>query len=198
MVEYRLSLFLAIGQILKKKLWHPEILTWASMGEGWIRLIVGFQPLMVISPAACFIRWCMQVYAWWSNVDRSWAERSMPGNFWVPNHRFNFATGEQKGITETIYTDSKPPNRLPNSLIPSAKLRSANLPVLRLWCDAVGVEPRTPAPRSLWYTGAVGSRWENLKCGISRERLTVERNGRKFGTRGTTVHICRVFWCPTA
>ena len=32
---------------------------------GWIRLIVGFQPLMVISPTASWIRWCMQVYAWW-------------------------------------------------------------------------------------------------------------------------------------
>ncbi len=27
------------------------------------RLIVGFQPLMVISPTASWIRWCMQVYA---------------------------------------------------------------------------------------------------------------------------------------
>ncbi len=30
-------------------------------GVGWIRLIVGFQPLMVISPTASWIRWCMQV-----------------------------------------------------------------------------------------------------------------------------------------
>ncbi len=46
----------------------------------------------------------------------------------------------------------------------------------------------------------------NLKCGISQKRLIVERNGGKFGTRGPTVHICRVlsdslpdslrlFWC---
>ncbi len=32
-------------------------------GGGGIRLIVGFQPLMVISPTASWIRWCMQVYA---------------------------------------------------------------------------------------------------------------------------------------
>ncbi len=35
-------------------------------GEGMgveIRLIVGFQPLMVISLTASWIRWCMQVYA---------------------------------------------------------------------------------------------------------------------------------------
>ena len=28
-----------------------------------------------------------------------------------------------------------------------------------------------------------------LKCGISKKRLIVERNGQKFGTRGTTVDI---------
>ncbi len=32
-------------------------------GGGGIRLIVGFQPLVVISPTASWIRWCMQVYA---------------------------------------------------------------------------------------------------------------------------------------
>ncbi len=31
---------------------------------GGIRLIVGFQPLMVISPTASWILWRMQVYAW--------------------------------------------------------------------------------------------------------------------------------------
>ncbi len=36
----------------------------------------------------------------------------------------------------------------------------------------------------------------NLKCGISQKRLIVERNGRTFGTRGTTVHICRVLLMP--
>ncbi len=33
-------------------------------GRRCIRLIVGFQPLMVISPTASWIRWCMHVYAW--------------------------------------------------------------------------------------------------------------------------------------
>ncbi len=99
---------------------------------------------MVISPTATWIRWCMQVHAcelmWTCFV---WAERSMPESFWVPSHRFNSATGEQKRITQTIYTDSEQPSRMPNSLMASAKLRSANLPFLRLWCDAVG--DRTPA-----------------------------------------------------
>ncbi len=61
----------------------------------------------------------------------------------MPRRRINSATDEQKGITQAIYTDSEPPSRMPNSLMPSAKLRSANLPFLRLWCDAVG--NRTPA-----------------------------------------------------
>ncbi len=56
-----------------------------------------------------------------------WAERSMPNNFWVPSQRFNSATGEQKGITQTIYTDSEAHSRLPNSLMLSDKLRSTIL-----------------------------------------------------------------------
>ncbi len=121
---------------------------WCLMGAGWwIRLIVGCQPLMVISPTASWIRWCMHVYAWWFNVDLSCLGQTIYARqFWVPSHRFNSATGEQKGINETIYTDSEPPSRMPNSLMPSAKLRSANLPFLRLWCDAV--RDRTPASRT--------------------------------------------------
>ncbi len=34
------------------------------------------------------------------------------------------------------------------------------------------------------------------KCEISRKRLIVVRNGRKFGTRCNTVHICRVLLTP--
>ncbi len=36
----------------------------------------------------------------------------------------------------------------------------------------------------------------NLKCGISQKRLILERNGQKFGTRGTTVHICKALLMP--
>ncbi len=36
----------------------------------------------------------------------------------------------------------------------------------------------------------------NLKCEISQERLIVERNGRKFGTWITTVHVCRAVLMP--
>ena len=37
-----------------------------------------------------------------------------------------------------------------------------------------------------------------LRCGISRKRMIVEPNGRKFGTRGTRVNICRVLFLPLA
>ncbi len=36
----------------------------------------------------------------------------------------------------------------------------------------------------------------NLKCGISQKWLIIERNGQKFATRCTTVHICRVLLMP--
>ncbi len=90
------------------------VLVVGQWGGGWIRLTVGFQPLMVISPTASWIRWCMQVYAWWFNVDLSCLGRT------ICARQFGGAT---------IYTDSEPPSRMPNSLMPSAKLRSANLPV---------------------------------------------------------------------
>ena len=52
------------------------------VGYGGIRLIVGFQPHMVISPTASWIRWCMQVYAceliWTCLV---WGKRSTPDIF---------------------------------------------------------------------------------------------------------------------
>ncbi len=43
--------------------------------------------LMVMSPTASWIRWCMQVYAcelMWTCL--TWDERSTPDNFWVPSH----------------------------------------------------------------------------------------------------------------
>ena len=107
-----------------------EVCDSLSGGGGGLKLMVGFQPFMVISPTVSCIRWCMQVYGWWFiNVDLSCLGRTIYARqFCVPSHRFNSATGEQKGITRTIYTDSEPPSRMPNSLMPNAKLRSANLP----------------------------------------------------------------------
>ncbi len=98
-----------------------------------------------------------------------WAKRSTPDSFWVPSHRFNPANGEQKGITQTIYTDSEPPSRLPNSLLPSAKLRSANLPLFTstLWCDAVRdrtPSSRTPSGRSNHATRGRYRNYTKLPC----------------------------------
>ncbi len=119
--------------------------TWGGGGDqaySWLSTTHGYI-------ADCnWIRWRMQVYAcelmWTCLV---WAQRSTPNGFWVPSHRFNSATGEQKGITQTIYTDSKPPTQLPNSLMPSAKLRSANLPVFTslVW-RGQGSNPGLPHP----------------------------------------------------
>ncbi len=57
--------------------------------------------------------------------------------------------------------DSEPPSRMPNSLMPSAKLRSANLPVFYVFgVTRLGIEPRPPAPRAdalttVCYAGTV-------------------------------------------
>ncbi len=120
-------------------------------GEGWIRLIhvLCFQPLMVISPTALVgfsgVCRCMHGDLMWTCL--AWAQRSTPDNFWVLSHRFNSATGEQKGITQTIYADSEPPSRMPNSLMPNAKLRSANLPsFMSLVWRGQGSNPDLPHP----------------------------------------------------
>ncbi len=68
--------------------------------------------------------------------------------FWVPSHRFYSATGEQTGITQTIYTDSQPSSRMPTSLMPRAKLRAQTSHFLRLGVTRSGIEPRPPAPRA--------------------------------------------------
>ncbi len=130
---------------------------------GWIRLVVSFQQLMVISPTAMQVGFggVCRCQCKWVNVDLSCLG-------WTIYARTVFgcqatdsvsATGEQNGITstlKTIYTDSEPSSRLPNSLMPSTKLRSAfHLPVLRLWYDAVGdwtLASCTPSGRSDHYS----------------------------------------------
>ncbi len=53
----------------------------------------------------------------WVNVDLSCLGRTIyTRQFLGASHRFNSATGEPKWITQTSYTDSEPPSRLPNSL----------------------------------------------------------------------------------
>ncbi len=87
------------------------------------------------------------VYGWWFNVDPSCLGRTIYARQFLgakPPIQFRHRRAER--ITQTIYTDSEPPSRMPNLLMPSAKLRTANLPFLRLWCAAVG--DRTPASRT--------------------------------------------------
>ncbi len=63
-----------------------------------------------------------------------WAKWSVLESFWMPSHRLNSATGEQKGITQTlILTLSWRVGCLTHS---RAKLRSANIPAFTflLWC----------------------------------------------------------------
>ncbi len=77
-------------------IFHQHYVTKGSTWRrGGIRLTVGFQPLMFISPTASWIQWRMKVYAcelmWTCLV---WVERSTTDSFWVPSHRFNSATGD--------------------------------------------------------------------------------------------------------
>ena len=81
--------------------------TFLNWGRGGgVRLKVGHHPLKVISPTASWIRWRMQVYAgvcgdlmWTCLV---WANDLRLTVFGVPSHRLNSATGEQKGVSQTI------------------------------------------------------------------------------------------------
>ena len=145
---------------------------WHDQGR-WIRLIVGFQPLMVI-PTASWIRWCMQVDVWWFNVDLSclgWTiyAPTIFGCQATESIPLQVSRSEQKGITETIYADSELPSGMPNSLMPSAKLRSVNLLFLRLWWDAVGDRTaayRTPSGHSIstmLCAGVVKVTWDRKK-----------------------------------
>ncbi len=73
------------------------------------------------------------VYAgvWGFNVDLSCLGRTIYVQQFLgakPPIQFRHRWAAEKGITRTIYTDSEPPSRMPNSLMPSAKLRSTNLP----------------------------------------------------------------------
>ena len=43
----------------------------------------------------------------------------------------------------------------------------------------------------------IGVKWKPKIWNISK-RLSIEQNRRKFATRGTTVHICRVLLIPTS
>ncbi len=118
-------------------------------GGGGVRLIVSFQPLMVISPTASCIRWCMQVYAceliWTCLV---WAERSMLNSFCVPSHRFN---EPQVSRMESLRPFILTPSRLVGCLTHYAKRQAEKHKACSFYVFDVtrsGIKPRPPAPRA--------------------------------------------------
>ncbi len=103
---------------------------------------------MVISPTASWIRWCMQGYAWWFNVDLSCLGRTIYAIQFLgakPLIQFRHRWAEREH-SDHLYC-SEPPSRMPNSLMPSVKLRSANLPFFYVFgVTWSGIEPRPLAP----------------------------------------------------
>ncbi len=91
---------------------------------------------------------CMRGDLMWTCL--VWAERSTPDNFGVPCHRFNSATGEQKRITETIYTDFQPSSRMSNSFNAKRQADKRKPPILYVFgVTRSGIEPgRPPEPRA--------------------------------------------------
>ena len=55
---------------------------------------------------------------------------------------------ESKSESPHCHADPEPVSRLPNSLVPNGKLRSSASQIVRLWWEAVGIEPRPPSPRA--------------------------------------------------
>ncbi len=109
---------------------------------GGIRLIVGFQPLMVISQTTSWIRWCMQVYAWWFNVDLSCLGRTIYARQFLgakPPIQFRHRWAERNHLDHLYWLSG-----MPNSLMPSWEAQTSHF--LRLLYDAVG--DRTPASRT--------------------------------------------------
>ncbi len=95
----------------------------------------------------------------WVNVDLSCLGRTIYARqFLGATPPIQFRHSEQKWITQTIYTDSEPPSRMPNSLMPSAKLRSANFPVFTslVWR---GRTPASRTPRGRSNHCATQGRW---------------------------------------
>ena len=113
-------------------------------GGGGVRLKVVFQEsvsdhyhqLQIWFDGVCR---CIQM--WWVNVDLSCLG---PMIYVQPPTQFCHRWTERKHSDH--YTVSEPDTLLPNSLVPRAKLRTTNLPVLHLWCNTA--RDRTPACRT--------------------------------------------------
>ena len=118
--------------------------------SNWIR---GCMPvlLVVISPTAKWIWWCMQVYEDVSVV--SWFGPVLFGSndlrqFFGCQTTYLIPSQVSRNESLRHYTVSKPASRLSNILMPSAKLRNANLSFyLRLLVWRVrGSNPGLPHP----------------------------------------------------
>ncbi len=99
---------------------------------GGIRLKIVFQPLKIISPTASWIWRCMQVEVWWVRLDPSCLGRTIYTQQCLgakPPTQFHHMWAERNHPDH--YTGSEQPSQFPTSLMPSAKLRSTNLPFLR-------------------------------------------------------------------
>ena len=80
----------------------------------------------------------------------------MPDSFWVASHRFDSATGEQKGITQTIYTDSEPPSQLPNSFNAKRQAEKPKPPTFYIFgVTRSGIEPREDALTTMPRGGGI-------------------------------------------
>ncbi len=131
---------------------------------------------------------CMRGDLMWTCL--VWAERSTSDKFGCQATDSIPPQVNRKVSLKTIYTDSELPSRMPNSLMPSAKPSSANLPFLTsLGVTLSGIQPRPPAPRADALTtslrrggfGLIGSNWAKrlpfmtICCGITRHNF-------KFGS----------------
>ncbi len=78
-----------------------------------------------------------------------WDEQSTPNNFGVPSHWFNSATGDQKGITQTIYTDSQPDAQLINAMRQAEKRKPPIFYIFDVTRSEIELRPPTPRADAL-------------------------------------------------
>ncbi len=157
----------------------------------WIRLIVGFQPLMVES----WIRWCMQVNAWWFNVDLSclgWTIYARQFLGAEPPIEFRHRSSERNHSDHLYWRRAaQSVAKLTNAKRQAEKRKSPSFYIFGV--TRSGIEPRPPPPRAgglvttrLRGSGALGAvsgwvipSWE--KNGWEREE-----KGRKWKKQGMT------------
>ncbi len=121
------------------------------LGGGVIRLIVGFQPLMVISPTASWIRQCTHVcrcmrVSWYGPVLFGPHDLRPTVLGAKPPIQFRHRWAGRNHSDHLYWLRAA--SRLPNSLMPSAKPRSETSQFYVFGVSRSGIEPRPPAPRA--------------------------------------------------